>query len=236
MKKELIVILSGGLDSTTLAYKAVAEFGAENVAAITFDYGQRHNKEIEFAKITTKKLGIEHVILDMSIIGKSIFHSALMDKDAALPTGKYANENLQDTVVPNRNMIMISLATAYCISKGADMIWYGAHAGDHSNYPDCRPEFINALRRTLALCHFKPIKLGAPYERSSKADVVNDGLALKVPFEDTWSCYDGGDVACGKCTTCNDRLAAFKGNNAKDPIIYRELPEEFKTNGILEVK
>lgn len=231
---KITVILSGGLDSTVLAYKAVEEFGAENVCAISFNYGQRHSKELECAKTTTGKLGIKHTILEMADVGKQIFKSALMDKNAALPEGHYAEENLQSTVVPNRNMIMISLAAGYAISNESGKIWYGAHAGDHSNYPDCRPEFIEALKHVLRLCHFTPIELEAPFDHSNKAAIVAEGLRLGVPFEDTWSCYSGSEHACGFCTTCNDRLGAFKANNAKDPAIYADLPEEFINNGTLE--
>lgn len=219
--KKVVVVLSGGLDSTVLAYQAVKDLGAENVAAITFDYGQRHNKEIMLAKLSTSKLGIKHVVIDMAEVGKQIFKSALMDKAAVLPTGKYAEENLQSTVVPNRNMIMVSLAAGFAISFGANEVRYGAHSGDHSNYPDCRPEFIASLRNTLSLCHFEPIGLVTPFANCTKADIVMMGLEIGVPFEDTWSCYDGGDYACGVCTTCDDRLKAFEANNADDPILYK---------------
>ncbi|MGL5188855.1 MAG: 7-cyano-7-deazaguanine synthase QueC [Cetobacterium sp.] len=222
MKDKAVVILSGGLDSTVLLYDYVKALGAENVAAITFDYGQRHNKEILCAEKTTKKLGVMHKVIDMAAIGSQLFTSALMDKDAVLPTGKYADENLQSTVVPNRNMIMVSLATAYAISFNATMVAYGAHSGDHSNYPDCRPEFIEKLRSVLAVCHFDPIALETPYAHASKADIVSIGLELNVPFEDTWSCYDGGEYPCGECTTCNDRLEAFDANDANDPLIYKK--------------
>lgn len=226
MKDKAVVILSGGLDSTVLLYDYVKALGAENVAAITFNYGQRHSKEILCAEKTTKKLGVMHKIIDMATIGSQLFTSALMDKDAELPTGKYADENLQSTVVPNRNMIMVSLATAYAISFNATMVAYGAHSGDHSNYPDCRPEFIEKLRSVLAVCHFSSIVLETPYAHASKADIVKIGLDLNVPFEDTWSCYDGGEYPCGDCTTDFDRLAAFQRNNAMDPLVYKKIPKE----------
>lgn len=232
--RKITVVLSGGLDSTVLLYKAVREVGANNVAAITFNYGQRHDKEIEFAKKTTRKLGVQHEVLKMAAIGKQIFRSALTNKEAKLPEGHYADDNLQTTVVPNRNMIMISLTAAFAISHGTNEIWYGAHSGDHSNYPDCRPEFIEALKKTLELCHFEPIKLEAPFEHCTKADIVAEGIRLEVPFEDTWSCYDGGENACGLCATCNDRLRAFKANNAKDPITYNTLDFDFKDCGVLK--
>lgn len=234
--RKITVILSGGLDSTVLLYKAVKEVGVENVNAITFNYGQRHSKEIEFAKRTAHKLGVQHEVLKMAAIGKQIFKSALTDKDAKIPEGHYADDNLQTTVVPNRNMIMISLTAAFAISHGTNEIWYGAHAGDHSNYPDCRPEFIEALKGVLALCHFEPITLQAPFEHMSKAEIVATGLALKVPFEDTWSCYDGKEEACGKCGTCVDRLKAFHENGAKDPAVYSYLPAAYIKNGTLKRK
>lgn len=220
MSKKKIVVLSGGLDSTVMLYKAVDKFGANNIVAVTFNYGQRHSKEIQCAKITTKKLNVPHTVVDMEIIGKQIFHSSLMDKDAVLPTGKYAEENLRSTVVPNRNMIMVSIATGLAISNDADEVWLGAHSGDHSNYPDCRPVFLEALRDVLNVCHFDPIKLVVPFQDIPKAMIVQTGIDLKVPFEDTWSCYAGYEKPCGECTTCNDRLMAFKINRVQDPVKY----------------
>lgn len=220
MKRKIVVVLSGGLDSAVAMYTAINEVGAENVSAVTFNYGQRHNKELECAKKLTADKNIQHCILDMSVIGNQIFSGALMDANAELPTGKYADDNLQDTVVPNRNMIMISLAAAFAIKFEASEIWYGAHAGDHQNYPDCRPVFIEALRNVLAVCHFQPIELVAPFYEATKAAIVHQGLGLNVPFEDTWSCYEGGELSCGECTTCNDRLEAFEKNGVDDPIKY----------------
>jgi 7-cyano-7-deazaguanine synthase len=222
MQRKIVVVLSGGLDSAVAMYTAINEVGTENVSAVTFNYGQRHGKELECAKKLTADKNIKHCILDMSVIGKQIFSGALMDAKAYLPTGAYADDNLQDTVVPNRNMIMISLATAFAVKFGATEIWLGSHAGDHENYPDCRPIFTERLREVLKVCHFQPIYLKAPFEDYHKSDIVRDGIQLGVPFEDTWSCYAGGEVSCGECTTCNDAQTAFKVNGMNDPRIPLE--------------
>lgn len=221
-KTKAVIILSGGLDSTTVLYKALREYYLPGqVVAISYNYGQNHTKELECASETCKRLGVEHVILNLSMFSQHAFVSALTGGADKIPEASYEQENMTDTVVPNRNMVMIAIAASVAISRGADIIYYGAHGGDHDLYPDCRPEFIEAMQNLLYVCHYKPIYLITPYMEWSKGEIVYDGVFnLNVPYENTWSCYKGGDKACGKCSTCKERLEAFRINGIEDPIQY----------------
>lgn len=218
-KNKAVVIISGGLDSTILTYDAIAS--GYNIKALSFDYNQKHRKELQYASKTCKKLGIEHKILKLDILNE-IAPSSLTRKNWEVPEGHYAAEQMKQTVVPNRNMVMLSLAAAYAISNKADKLFYGAHAGDHTIYPDCRPEFANAIKETIRLADWHVVTLEAPYVNITKADVVKIGAKLKVPFEDTWSCYRGLSKPCGKCGTDVERKEAFLLAGIKDPTIYEQ--------------
>lgn len=216
-----VVVLSGGMDSATALYKA-REDGYE-IYAITFDYGQRHIKEIESAKKLAESIGASHEIVDLTSITKLINNSSLTG-DIEVPEGHYAEENMKATVVPNRNMIMYSVAIGYAVNLKAKAIYVGVHAGDHFIYPDCRPRFIEALDIAGYIGNEgfveEDFRVVAPFLYITKADIVKMGNDLRVPWELTWSCYKGGDNHCGKCGTCVERKEAFKLAGTKDVTIY----------------
>jgi len=217
----VVLIASGGLDSTTLLYRLKHE--NKEVFAITFNYGQKHKKEIYYAQKTCKKLGVTQKIVSLEELAQaSIFGTNALTSDRMIPEGHYTDENMASTVVPNRNMIMISIALAYAISVGAGEVYYGAHAGDHAIYPDCRPEFVLNMQSVARVCHYWPIELRAPYLHVPKGEIVTEGLKLNVEYTLTWTCYNGQEFACGKCGSCVERLEAFKVNNVVDPIQYQE--------------
>lgn len=213
-----IAILSGGLDSTTSLYKAIAN-GYELLEAISFDYGQKHKLELTKAAKTCEKLGIKHKIVDVTCL-TSLLDSALTRDDIEVPEGHYAEDNMKATVVPNRNMIMTAIAAGRAMTLKADTLILGVHQGDHTIYPDCRIEFIQAMAAALALADWHSVTIYAPFLATDKTGIVKEGLALNVPFEDTLTCYKGGEVACGKCGSCTERKESFEKNNAIDPIQY----------------
>lgn len=215
------VVCSGGLDSVTLAYKVAKE--RTLAALISFDYGQRHKKELEFAKLCAQDLGVSHHIIDISSVGAALTGSALTD-DVAVPDGHYEEETMKATIVPNRNAIMMSIAYGVAASQGADAVAAAVHAGDHHIYPDCRPEFtasFEAMQR-CALEGVADIEFYTPYVHLTKADIAAEGANLGVPFEKTWSCYKGGDIHCGRCGTCVERIEALDLADAVDPTIYED--------------
>lgn len=222
-----VVIVSGGMDSATLLYDVVHShvvMGEEaQVYALTFNYNQRHKKEIIKAKKLCRNLKVPHKVIDISQIGKELLQGSSQTSDKVeVPHGHYESENMKLTVVPNRNMIMLSMAAGYAFSIGAERIYYGAHGGDHAIYPDCRHQFVSALNRTLLEADWKKALVVAPYLSMDKAMIAKRGLELGVPFKDTWTCYEGKDLACGKCGSCQERLEAFKKNGVIDPIKYRK--------------
>lgn len=219
--KKAVIILSGGMDSTTLAYDVVKGGKYDEVHAISFDYGQVHKKELECARITATKLGLDsHYIINLAPLGNLL--SSALTGDCDVPEGAYDDANQKLTVVPNRNMIMLSIAAGYAMSIDAKDLYYGAHAGDHTTYPDCRPEFVNAMNAVLAVAHYTPVKVIVPYLHYGKGNVAAKGMLLGVPYEDTWTCYKGGDISCGKCGSCDERLRAFEFAGFKDPLEYKE--------------
>ncbi|MFH1199130.1 MAG: 7-cyano-7-deazaguanine synthase QueC [Candidatus Omnitrophota bacterium] len=218
-RTKAVIIASGGMDSTTLLYDIIAQ-GYE-VYALSINYNQKHFKELDFIRKTCKKLKIPHKIIDLSRVGKELlFASALTSNKINIPEGNYKEKNMRFTVVPNRNMIFLSLASGYAISLGAKKVFYGAHAGDHALYPDCRKKFVQAMRKAISLAHWGPLELEAPYLNLSKSDITKKGKTLGVDYALTWSCYQGREKACGKCGTCQERLAAFKKISIKDPLEY----------------
>ncbi len=214
-----VLILSGGMDSVTLLYKIVKEVGKENVYALTLNYGQRHAKEIVCAKWNCEHLGVNHLVIDITSISPLLKGSALTD-NLDVPDGNYADENMKVTVVPNRNMIFLSLAIAYAVSLGASEVYYGAHTGDHVIYPDCRPVFIEKMNAAAAVANYEPIKIVTPFSTLDKGDIVKLGTKLGVPYEHTWTCYKGLEKACGTCGSCTERLEAFTKAGRRDPIEY----------------
>lgn len=216
-----IVILSGGLDSTVLAYYTAAALKDSLLGCVSVDYGQRHRVELKCAIRTCAKLGVEHTLLNLGDLRSALSSSALTSQQP-VPEGHYAEQSMQATVVPNRNMILLAIATGVAISKGADAVAYGAHSGDHAVYPDCRPEFAAAMDDAIRLCDYNPPKLCRPFIQKTKADIVKLGKELGVPFTDTWTCYNGGILACGRCGTCVERLEAFSEAEAEDPLAYKD--------------
>lgn len=212
-----VIILSGGVDSTTLLYKLVRE--NYEVYALSFNYGQRHNKELEMAKKTCEKLGVNHKIVDISSIKELLKGNALTD-NIEVPEGHYNKKNMKITVVPNRNMIFLSLAIAYAINIGVEKVYYAPHSGDHAIYPDCRPEFIETMKKVAKLCDWKKIEIETPFINIDKGDIVMLGKELGVDYSLTWSCYKGGEKPCGKCGTCIERKEAFEKAGIKDPLEY----------------
>lgn len=189
---KIIAIVSGGMDSVTMLHKLVKagyKFPDNEVKAISFNYGQRHSKELELAAYNCKLLGVDHKIIDMQFMKELVSNSALTG-DIEVPQGHYEDENMKLTVVPNRNMIMASIAIGYAVNEEYDAIAMGVHAGDHAIYPDCRPEFIQVMRRVAAIANYRPINVIAPYLFDTKVEIVADGLKLGVDYSKTWTCYD----------------------------------------------
>jgi|TARA_Y100000310_G_scaffold247412_1_gene253010 7-cyano-7-deazaguanine synthase len=215
-----VIILSGGMDSTTLLYQILSE-GYET-SAISFDYNQKHKKELMVATKTCQKFDVPHKIINLSILNE-LAPSSLTRDDWEVPEGHYADENMKETVVPNRNMVMLSLATSYAIGIKANEVFYGAHSGDHDIYPDCRKEYVKQLSKTIEMCDWHKIKLVAPFLNIDKGDIVIKGQALNVDYSLTWTCYKGKDKACGKCGSCTERLEAFDKAGTKDPLKYDEI-------------
>jgi len=220
MKRGFVALLSGGLDSSTLlAYLLRKEVG-NPIEALAVAYGQRHTRELKAASDIAQAFGVP---LYQTHIDPSIFHNAESSQtnySVAVPHGHYMDESMQVTVVPNRNMLLLSLAAARAISLGYDHIAYAAHAGDHAIYPDCRPQFAWKMAELLHICHFSPIYLETPFLRKTKADIVALGHQLDVPFHLTYSCYEGQPLHCGLCGTCVERHEAFTLAGLHDPTQY----------------
>lgn len=216
-----LVICSGGLDSVSLAHKVAAEHTLSGL--ISFDYGQRHQKELTFAAACAQQLGVGHQIIDIRAVGNGLSGSALTD-DLDVPDGHYAEDTMKITVVPNRNAIMLAIAFGIAAAQKADAVATAVHGGDHFIYPDCRPGFIDAFQtmQDRALEGYADVKLLAPYVNVSKADIVTDGARHGTPFAQTWSCYKGGAHHCGRCGTCVERREAFYLAGIPDPTHYED--------------
>jgi 7-cyano-7-deazaguanine synthase len=257
-----VTLLSGGLDSTTLAYHLISEYsdregdddhiipGSFELIALSFDYGQRHSKELEVAQKIAERIGAEWHVIDIgvsesldddldtfaSILAAS--GSVLVDPTKDVPDGHYAEDNMKQTVVPNRNAIMLSIAYAVALAHKADVVAFAAHSGDHRIYPDCRPEFVEALSDTLRLgAAWKEDELSSlpeikgPFLFRDKAWIAKQAEELGVPIAETWSCYKGGDIHCGTCGTCYERREAFQLAGVEDPTEYLDNTTVFAAPG-----
>lgn len=216
-----VVIVSGGMDSVTLAYLLNSE--GYDLHLLAMDYGQRHVKEIGYAKRCAGRLGARFDLVDISGVGRLLGGSALTD-DIDVPHGHYTADNMAVTVVPNRNAIMLSIAYGVAVAREATLVATAVHAGDHYVYPDCRPEFIEAFdkmqREAVEGFGNESLHLYTPFISETKADIVKVGVKLDVPYEDTWSCYEGGELHCGLCGTCTERKEAFELAGVPDPTEY----------------
>jgi 7-cyano-7-deazaguanine synthase len=214
-KPKAVCVLSGGMDSTTLLYMLIAN-GYETYA-ISFDYGQRHRKELEYAARTCAKLGVEHKVVDISAIQEVIGTSALTSEAIEVPDGHYEDESMKITVVPNRNMIMFAIAAGWAVAIEAERIGVAVHAGDHAIYPDCREEFIVPFAEAVKRGNYHQVETYAPFLHASKTEIARIGLGLGIDYEaDTWSCYKGGAEPCGTCGTCVERAEALAAARSKE--------------------
>lgn len=230
MSRKNLVLLSGGLDSSTLLAKVVRDFGNENTVALCLYYGQKHHKELECARIQAAHQGVDLIEEDLSAVFKFNKDSALLlESNNSIPETSYASQ-LDDlggkgtviTYVPFRNGLFLSYATAIALQAKCGYIYYGAHADDAAGeaYPDCTESFIRAMSEAIFLGSGNKVRLIAPFSDVNKSLIVNLGLFLEVDYANTWSCYKGEEKPCGICGTCRDRIAAFKSNGAEDPLRY----------------
>lgn len=218
--KKVVSLFSGGLDSTALLYH-LRDMGFD-VYPLSISYGQRHVRELEVAHSICVDGRFPGRLVDLSSLRNVMGGSSQTDSKIAVPDGHYAEDNMKVTVVPNRNMVLLSVASAYAISQQAEFVAYAAHAGDHAQYPDCRQEFIDALKGAVALCDYNPPELIAPFALMSKAEVVTDGVSHGAPLSSTWSCYKGGENHCGRCGTCVERAEAFHLAGVHDTTFYED--------------
>ena len=212
-----VLILSGGVDSTTMLYDMLS--AGYQVHALTFNYAQRHKKEIDCARKITSLLNVPHEIVDLTCISGLLGDSALLG-GKEVPKCHYTEEAARQTIVPNRNMIMLSIAAGYAEAHEIPEVFYAAHRNDSAIYPDCRAEFVDAMTPAIRLATaWHPVELRAPFINRTKAEIVELGIGLNVPYELTWSCYRGEEKPCRSCPTCVEREEAFALNKAIDPLI-----------------
>lgn len=222
MKNEKVLVsFSSGMDSTTLLYWAIQKYGKDNVSAVTFNYGSKHNDiEEKQSKFITNKLGIKHTVIKLDF-SKWGFKSDLLKTGGEIPVGHYEQSNMSQTVVPNRNMIFLSILAGIADSNKIDKILLASHAGDHAIYKDCRYEFTQAVNLAIYLATDNCVKVESPFNNITKADILKIGLELNVPYVYTHTCYKGGVVPCVDelCGTCFERIEAFQINKTKDPLL-----------------
>ena len=222
-----LVLFSGGLDSSTCLALAIEKYGKENVLALSISYGQKHSKEINAARAVAEYYGTELVSLDLAPIFEGSDCALLEGSDQAIPKGDYANQLVSSdgkpvsTYVPFRNGLFLSCAASVALSRGCGVIYYGVHSDDAagSAYPDCSSDFNDHMSKAISIGSAQQLKVVAPFVDRTKAEVVAQGLRLGVPYELTWSCYEGNDKPCGCCGTCIDRAKAFAANGVKDPAL-----------------
>ena len=216
--KDSILILSGGMDSVTLLY----DYQERIALAVSFDYGSNHNsRELPFAALHCQRLGIEHLVIPLSFMGE-YFHSSLLEGDEAIPEGDYAESNMLSTVVPFRNGIMLSVAVGMAESRGLQHVMMANHGGDHTIYPDCRPEFVSAFDAAAQAGTVEGVRLVAPYTNMTKGQIAMRGRELGIDYSETWSCYRGGEHHCGRCGTCRERREAMAQAGIDDPTVYED--------------
>lgn len=215
---KVVVVVSGGMDSATLLYHILDQ--GHTARAISVDYGQRHVKELDYAAKLCAGVGVEHQIADLSAINPIFGNNSLSGREMEVPEGHYAEESMKQTVVPNRNMLLLSVAIASAAANQFEAVAYGAHSGDHAIYPDCRPEFADAMDQAARLCDWNPIELWRPFVHMDKGQIAKRGVDLGVPFEMTWTCYKGLEKHCGKCGACVERKEAFASHGLVDPTEY----------------
>ena len=214
--KDALIILSGGMDSVTMLY----EYRERIALALTFDYGSNHaENEIACARLHCERLGIRHIIIPLDFIHR-YFTSSLLQGGDAIPEGHYTSENMASTVVPFRNGIMLSIACGMAESNGLKFVMIANHGGDHTIYPDCRDEFIQAMSQAMNAGTDTNVQVFAPYTNITKADIARRGKSLGLDYSETWSCYKGGNVHCGKCSTCIERKEAMVEAGIKDTTKY----------------
>lgn len=215
MKKDKIILYSGGLDSTVLLHK----YRDSIKSALSFEYGSNHNaKELSMAEYNCKKLVIEHIVFSLNFMKN--FKSSLLEGADKIPTGNYNKENMKSTVVPFRNGIMLSIAGGLAESKGIEYILIANHAGDHEIYPDCRETFIQSMNNALVYGTYNNTSILSDFNNMTKSDIVKIGQALNVDFSKTWSCYKGDEKHCGGCGTCIERKRAFEKAKIRDETEY----------------
>lgn len=223
-KPRAVAIVSGGLDSVTLAYLLAAQ--GWDLHLLAFDYGQKHKREVEFARQCAQDLGATFDLVDLHSAGRLLSGSALTEESIAVPHGHYAAPNMAITVVPNRNAIFLALAYGAAVARNAEIVATAVHGGDHFIYPDCRPEFIQAFdimqKQAVAGFGHPALRLHAPFVQKFKHNIVEIGAELSVPYEKTWSCYEGGVLHCGQCGTCVERKEAFHLAGVNDPTEYKD--------------
>lgn len=222
MSRKAVVVLSGGMDSFTTLHCAIQQWGGKEVAAFSLNYGQRHVRELRCAAKVTHKLGILHEVVHAAFL-RDMLRSSSLTSEQPVPKGHYTDISMKQTVVPNRNMILLSLAIGFAVTIRAREVWTGMHQGDHAIYPDCRPEFVDAMRAAARIANYEPVSIVTPFLNVTKADILSWGLANGVTvgaYADTHTCYEGREVACGRCGACVERLESFSSNSVTDPIAY----------------
>jgi 7-cyano-7-deazaguanine synthase len=219
---KVVVLCSGGMDSVTALHWARAHHAV--TAVLSFDYGAKHNhKEIPLAAEQSALVGAPHRIIPLEFIGR-LFTSDLLKSGGEVPEGHYADDNMKRTVVPFRNGIMLAAAAGFAESAGAEGLVIAAHTGDHTIYPDCREDFMQAMGAAMKAGTYAGIELLRPFIAFDKAGIAREGAKLGVDFARTWSCYKGGDLHCGKCGTCVERREAFLQAGVADPTVYAAQP------------
>ena len=224
-----MVLLSGGIDSATCLGMAIERYGTENVIALSIFYGQKHEKEIQASEKVAEYYRVEQLKLDLTKIFQYSDCSLLQHSDQEIPEETYAEQLKKtdgkpvSTYVPFRNGLFLSSAASLALSRDCSMLYYGAHADDAAGnaYPDCSSAFHNAISDAIYIGSGNQLKVEAPFVNMTKAEVVRKGLELKVPYELTWSCYEGKEKPCMVCGTCIDRAEAFRLNGIKDPLIEK---------------
>ena len=216
--KDSVIIVSGGMDSITMLY----DYKDTIALAISFDYGSNHNaREIPFAELHSKRLGIPHITIPLNFMHQ-YFKSSLLEGADAIPEGNYDDANMKSTVVPFRNGIMLSIAVGMAESRGLRNVMMANHGGDHTIYPDCRPDFVAAFNAAAQAGTYVNVHLITPYTNITKADIARKGKTLGIDYSDTWSCYKGGAKHCGKCGTCTERREALAEAGIEDTTEYEE--------------